>query len=373
MTAPTFADARILIVDDHQSNLDLLQAVLTAAGYTNLSTTSDARTVEAMHRSQRFDLILLDIRMPFLDGFQVMAHLAEVHRDDYLPILVLTAQDDPTTRRRALEQGAKDFVTKPFEAADVLLRVRNMLEVRKLYNERQSQNEVLEARVQERTLALEERNRQLVQARIEVIRRLARVGEYRDNETGFHVLRMSRSCYRLALAAGIDTATAERILHASQMHDLGKIGIPDRILLKPGRLDADEMAIMRTHSTIGASVFDDTDDDLLLMARSIALTHHEKWDGSGYPNGLKGTGIPIEGRISAICDVFDALMSERPYKKGWPLDKAVAFMSENAGSHFDPELVARFQDILPEILAIQTEFRDHPAGDGETKASVARA
>ena len=366
MKAPAFADARILIVDDHQANLDLLEAVLGAAGYTNLSTTSDPRTVETLHRTCRFDLILLDIRMPFLDGFQVMAHLAKIDHDDYLPILVLTAQTDAATQRRALECGAKDFVTKPFEAADVLLRVRNMLEVRKLYNERRSQNEILEAKVLERTLALEERNRQLSHARIEVIRRLARVGEYRDNETGFHVLRMSRSCHRLALAAGIDATTAEQILHASQMHDLGKIGIPDGILLKPGRLDPDEMAIMRTHSTIGASVFDDTDDDLLLMARSIALTHHEKWDGSGYPRGLKGTDIPIEGRISAICDVFDALMSERPYKKSWPLDQAVAFMIENAGSHFDPELVAKFQEILPEILAIQAEFRD-PAGDGHTK------
>ena len=368
MKAPAFADARILIVDDHQANLDLLEAVLGAAGYTNLSTTSDPRTVETLHRSRRFDLIPLDIRMPFLDGFQVMAHLAKIDRDDYLPILVLTAQTDAVTQRRALECGAKDFVTKPFEAADVLLRVRNMLEVRKLYNERRSQNEILEAKVLERTLALEERNRQLSHARIEVIRRLARVGEYRDNETGFHVLRMSRSCHRLALAAGIDAATAEQILHASQMHDLGKIGIPDGILLKPGRLDPDEMAIMRTHSTIGASVFDDTDDDLLLMARSIALTHHEKWDGSGYPRGLKGTDIPIEGRISAICDVFDALMSERPYKKGWPLDQAVAFMIENAGSHFDPELVVKFQEILPEILAIQAEFRD-PAGDGHSKST----
>ncbi len=166
MKAPAFADARILIVDDHQSNLDLLKAVLGAAGYTNLWTTADPRTVETMHRDCRFDLILLDIRMPFLDGFQVMAHLAEVHRDDYLPILVLTAQTDSATQRRALEHGAKDFVTKPFEAADVLLRVRNMLEVRKLYNEHRSQNEILEAKVQERTMALEERNQQLINARI---------------------------------------------------------------------------------------------------------------------------------------------------------------------------------------------------------------
>ncbi len=358
MTSADFAEARILIVDDHQANLDLLEAVLTTVGYTNLWMTTDPRTVEELHRTWHFDLILLDIRMPFLSGFQVMEHLARVHHDDYLPILVLTAQNDPATRRRALEHGAKDFVTKPFDTTDVLLRVRNMLEVRKLYNDRRSQNAILEERVRERTLALEERNRQLEQARIEVIRRLARVGEYRDNETGFHVLRMSRSCHRLALAAGLDAATAERILHASQMHDLGKIGIPDAILLKPGRLDADEMALMRTHSSIGAAVFDDSDDELLVMARSIALTHHEKWDGSGYPNGLKETDIPIEGRICAVCDVFDALISNRPYKKAWPLDRVVAFMAENAGSHFDPTLVQLFQEILPDLLVFQDEFRD---------------
>jgi putative two-component system response regulator len=360
--AAIFAEARILIVDDNKINVELLVSILTHAGYRQITSTTDPREVRGLQEAAPFDIILLDIRMPHLDGFQVMAQLAELAADDYLPVLVLTAHSDAETRRRALTVGAKDFITKPVDRTELLSRVANMLEVRRLYNERRRQAETLETMVHERTLALEERNRQLERTRLEVIRRLARAGEYRDNETGFHVLRMSRSCQRLALAAGLGERVAELIRHASQMHDVGKIGIPDHILLKPGRLDAAEMATMKRHTEIGARIFEDTDDELLAMARVIALTHHERWDGAGYPAGLRGEDIPIEGRICAVCDVFDALTSERPYKKAWTVEEAIAHLRDNAGQHFDPELVQHFVEILPEILEIRDRYRDpeHP-------------
>jgi len=289
--------------------------------------------------------------MPEMDGFEVMEQLSKLIDGDYLPVLVLTAQTDTETRLRALEIGAKDFLTKPFDKTEVLQRIYNMLEVRILYNQQRNQSEILEAKVRERT-------QELSDTRLEIIRRLGRAGEYRDNETGMHVIRMSKSCQRMALAAGLGEEVAEVILNASPMHDVGKIGIPDAILLKPGKLNSEEWEIMKTHSEIGADILSEHSSDMIKMAQHIALTHHEKWDGSGYPNCLKGEEIPIEGRIAAICDVFDALTSDRPYKEAWPVEKAVTFINENSGSHFDPNLVKLFNEILPEILNIRNQYAD---------------
>ena len=348
---------RILIVDDNQANVELLEMMLKIAGYTNVRSTTDPTEVKGLHQKWRFDVILLDIRMPILDGFGVMEQLTEFATRDYLPILVITAQQDQETRLKALEWGAKDFVTKPFDSSEVLNRIANMMEVRTLYNERRLQAEILEVKVRERTRELNDRNTELDDTRLEIIRRLGRAGEYRDNETGMHVIRMSKSCQRLALAAGLGEMHAEQILNASPMHDVGKIGIPDRILLKPGKLDADEWEIMKSHSTIGVDIIGEHRSPVMKMVNTIAHTHHEKWDGSGYPNALKGEEIPFDGRISAVCDVFDALTSDRPYKKAWPVDKAVAYINENAGSHFDPALVPLFNDVLDDILKIG---REHP-------------
>ena len=350
--------AKILIVDDTPTNVKLLEAMLSSAGYSNVHSTVDSREVQALHEANAFDLILLDIRMPHLDGFMVMEQLSAGIQDDYLPVLVLTAQQDMETRLRALELGAKDFVTKPFDGAEVLNRISNMLEVRELYKKQKDLADILEAKVRERTRELNQRNRELESTRYEIINCLGRAGEYRDNETGFHVIRMSKSCQVLAQAAGLDEQCALQILHASPMHDVGKIGIPDRILLKPGKLDPDEWEIMKTHADIGAQILGNQSSELMDMARSIAQYHHEKWDGSGYPKGLKGEDIPIEGRIAAICDVFDALTSSRPYKKAWSVEEAVAYINENAGSHFDPELVRIFNEELPHILEICNEYTD---------------
>ena len=235
-----YRDAGILIVDDNVTNVKLLEMTLEVEGFVNVKSTTDPRQVLEFQEKNKFYVILLDIQMPHLDGFEVMEQLRGTTEGDYMPVLVLTAQQDMETRLRALESGARDFVTKPFDRAEVINRIYNMLEVRFLYNERRRQAEVLEGKVRERT-------QQLQDSRLELIRRLGRAGEYRDNETGMHVIRMSKSCRCLALQAGLDEETAEQILQASPMHDVGKIGIPDNILLKPGKLEPEEWEIMKTH------------------------------------------------------------------------------------------------------------------------------
>ncbi len=340
--------------------------MLEQEGYENVTSVTDPREVNGLFRKWRYDLIILDISMPHLDGFQVMEQLFETIHGDYLPVLVLTAQTDMETRLRALELGANDFCTKPFDRTEVVNRISNMLEVRYLYNQQKRQSEILDAKVRERTVELEERNRELHDTRLEIIRRLGRAGEYRDNETGMHVIRMSKSCRLLALAAGLGEEFAEILLNASPMHDVGKIGIPDGILLKPGKLDGAEWEIMKSHAEIGADIVGESWVEIMAMARSVALTHHEKWDGSGYPRCLKGEAIPIEGRIAAVADVFDALTSERPYKKAWPVNEAIPFINENAGSHFDPVLVRLFNEKLPEILKIGDDYSDGGAAESSS-------
>lgn len=344
--------SKILIVDDKPANVLLLEHLLAEEGYENVISTTDPREVVNLYVAENVDMILLDIRMPHMDGIQVMEALKEVlSPDDYLPILVLTAQTDMETRQRALSSGARDFLTKPFQPWEVFQRIHNMLETRHFYVNQRARANVLGEEVFKRTQELRD-------TQLEVVRRLGRAGEYRDNETGAHVVRMSKSCKFLALKAGLGKHFAELILQASPMHDVGKIGIPDNILLKPGRLTPEERVIMETHVEIGVDIIGGFESEMLEMARQIAATHHEKWDGSGYPNGYSKEDIPIEGRIAAICDVFDALTSTRPYKDPWPLEKAVDYIKENAGSHFDPHLAKLFIEIIPEIVALREEHPD---------------
>ena len=346
-------EARILIVDDHPANALLLQRVLEAEGYNFVDTTTDPRTVVGLHEINDYDLILLDLRMPYLDGFEVMRLLMATIVDDFLPVLVITAQTDEETRLKALREGARDFLTKPFGRSEILARIRNHLEVRALFNRQRVLSETLEARVHERTQAL-------LDSQYETIRRLGRAGELRDNETGLHVVRMSHTCHRLALASGLGEERAKLLRDASPMHDIGKIGIPDRILLKPGSLAPDEWEIMKTHVTIGADMLAGGGSEIISCARTVVLSHHERWDGSGYPAGQRGDEIPIEGRIAALADVFDALTSERPYKSAWSVPAAIDYVHENAGRHFDPNLVAVFDEVLPDILDIREQFADEP-------------
>ena len=350
-----YAESRILVVDDNPANVLLLTAMLEEEGFDKVVSTTDPQDVLSLQQKHDFNLIMLDIRMPQMDGFAVLELLQPWIVDDHLPIIVLTAQTDEETRINALSGGAKDFVNKPFNQAEVIRRVLNLLEGNLYHRMLKSQNLKLERKVDERT-------RELQATRLQVIRQLGLAGEYRDNETGMHVIRMSKFCELLAAQIGMDETFCDQILSASPMHDLGKIGIPDRILLKPGKLDAEEWEIMKTHAQIGAKILSGSDSSLIQMAHEIALNHHEKWDGSGYPNGLKGEDIPLTGRISAICDVFDALTSERSYKKAWTTNEAFQLIEDDMGSHFDPNLARVFLDNKQRVLDIRSQFPDEKEG-----------
>ncbi len=348
--------ARILIVDDEPVNLKLLDKMLSAQGYNNLVLVQDPRQVLEIYQQQRTDLILLDINMPHMDGYEVMEQLKALDDPLLPPVVILTAQHGQDFLLRALNTGARDFITKPFDRNELLARVRNMLEAQLAHRFVYDQKDVLNEMVQIRT-------DELCRTRLQVVQRLGRAAEYRDNETGNHILRMSHISALLAKSIGWNEADCELMLHASPMHDIGKIGIPDHILLKPGKFEPEEWEIMKTHAVIGAHILEGDDSDLMKCAGEIALTHHEKWDGSGYPYGLSGEAIPLTGRIAALADVFDALTSVRPYKKAWTVEAAIDLIKDNRGTHFDPKLVAVFLEQLPEILKIRDQFSE-PEHDG---------
>jgi len=341
----------ILIVDDEPTNLKLLDKILRSQGYQRLILESDPRKVIALYQELHPDLILLDISMPHLNGYQVMEELKALDDPLMPPVVILTAQYGKHYLLQALAAGARDFITKPFDRTELLMRVRNLLEAHLAHRLIHEKKQVLESMVRIRT-------DELRRTRLQVVQRLGMAAEYRDEETGGHILRMSHTCALLARAIGWNEAECELILHASPMHDIGKIGIPDAILLKPGRLEPDEWEIMQRHTTIGRELLDGDDSDLMRMACDIAFSHHEKWDGSGYPRGLAGEDIPIAGRIAALADVFDALTSERPYKSAWSVDAALEMIRDNRGKHFDPELVDALFDQLPAVLAIRQRFAD---------------
>ncbi|MDR9425156.1 MAG: response regulator, partial [Marinobacter sp.] len=324
---------------------------LSAEGYTNLALFRNPKEVISAYQEQPPSLILLDLNMPQMDGYEVMKQLRSLKDPLLPPIVILTAQDQQDYLLRALEAGARDFVSKPFDRRELLMRVRNFLDAytaRRMVHQQKAQ---LEALVQERTQELQE-------TRLEVIRRLGHAAEYRDEETGNHIIRMSKMCALLAKKLGWPEQKCELILNASPMHDIGKIGIPDAILLKPGKLDPEEWQIMQTHAEIGAGLLEGNNSELLVMAREIAISHHEKWDGSGYPHGLKEEAIPITGRIAALADVFDALTSERPYKKAWPIEDALQLIEDNSGKHFDPQLVQVFRENIEEFIDIKNSHQD---------------
>ncbi|WP_231613448.1 HD domain-containing phosphohydrolase [Halomonas sp. BC04] len=342
---------RILIVDDEPANLKLLDKMLSGQGYQDCVLIQDPREVLPSYEQQRPDLILLDINMPHLDGYQVMEQLVELKDPLLPPILILTALQSKDYLLRALAGGARDFVSKPFDRNELLMRVRNLLDAQLAHRMLHNQKDVLEEMVRQRT-------EELHATRLQVVQRLGMAAEYRDEETGNHILRMSHICALLARGIGWDDEQCDLILNASPMHDIGKIGIPDAILQKPGKFEPHEWEIMKTHAPIGAKLLEGDDSTLMRMAREIALTHHEKWDGSGYPNGLSVEAIPMAGRIAALADVFDALTSVRPYKQAWTVEAAVELIKENSGKHFDPALVEVFLHTLPEIVAIRAHFAE---------------
>ncbi len=344
-------NATILIVDDQMTNIMLLESILQNAGYIHVHSVQDPTQVVPRFKELNPDLICLDIRMPQLNGFQIMGQLKIMHQQAYLPILVLTSEEDRETRLRALESGAKDFLNKPFDKVEVLMRIRNLLEASLLNKTVSQQKETLEETVRIRT-------RELKETQFDVVHRLARAAEHRDNETGSHIVRMSHFAVVLGRACGMSEDECDLLFHATPMHDVGKLGIPDRILLKPGKLDPEEFEIMKQHTVIGAELLANSHSPVLQMGEVIALTHHEKWDGSGYPNRLSGEDIPLIGRICAIADVFDALSSKRCYKDPWPLEKTLREIQSLSGKQFDPHLVSVFNELLPVIIDIQRTHTD---------------
>jgi len=327
---------RILIIDDEEANLRALTRILAREGFTELRSSSDPHLALPLFLEFQPDLVVLDLRMPGLDGFGVMGQLAPViPHSTYLPVLVLSADSSLAAKQRALRMGAKDILTKPFDVTEVVLRIRNLLETRRLHLLLEEHNHLLEAKVVERT-------RELDDAQIEMLQRLAAAAEVRDDETGQHTQRVGEMTGRLARAMGWSEDESELIRRAAPLHDLGKIGVPDGVLMKAGKLTAEEFEIIKTHTTIGARILRGGRSELVQLAERIALGHHEKWDGSGYPNGLSGEAIPLEARLVSIVDVFDALAHDRPYRKGWPVAEVLARIAEQSGRHFDPRVVEVF-------------------------------
>jgi putative two-component system response regulator len=327
----------ILVVDDDQANVLLLARLLAAWGYSNVVSTTDSSEVISLCEGLQPDLLLLDLHMPPPDGFQLLELLAPwIATRGYLPILVLTADVSAEALQLALSMGAKDFLTKPFEPAEVRLRVENLLETRHLHAQLKTHSELLEQRVRARTVDLE-------QSRLEILDRLALAAEYRDDETQQHAMRIGRTAGLLAAELGLADQIAREIRRVAPLHDIGKIAIPDRILLKPGKLTPDEFEVIKTHTTIGAQILSGSDAPLLQLAEQIALAHHERWDGHGYPAGLVRDEIPVSGRIVAVADVFDALSHDRPYRSAWALDEVLAEIDHQCGRQFDPAAIEAFQ------------------------------
>lgn len=333
----------VLVVDDTPENILILTAIL-QTDYRVKAATSGPRAIQLADSESPPDIILLDIMMPGMDGYEVCRQLKERLNTRRIPVVFVTAMSEDEDETRGFAVGAVDYITKPFSAPVVQARVRNHLMFA-------NQHRALEDLVRVRTA-------EILETRLEIIRHLGRAAEYKDNETGMHVLRMSHYCRVIALEAGLEKEAADLVLNASPMHDIGKIGIPDHVLKKPGKLTPEEWDLMRRHAQFGANIIGENSVEPLRLAHSIALTHHEKWDGSGYPNGLSGTDIPLEGRICAIADVFDALTSARPYKKAWSVEDAVGLIQNDSGTHFDPRLVNAFVNCLPAILVEKERYSE---------------
>jgi len=347
----------ILVVDDQLQNIELLEAHLVPAGYDVVRATSGEEALEKV-AGNGIDLILLDIMMPGMDGFEVTRKVRHDDAHRLLPIILVTALKETEDRVKGIEAGCDDFISKPFDKLELLARVRSLLKV-KAYNDLISNyQKELESEVAKRTEELKQAFEKIKAASLETIYRLSKAAEYKDEDTGTHIKRMSHYSAALARRMGLDDKTIETILYAAPMHDVGKIGIPDLILLKPAKLDPLEWEIMKQHTAIGAAILKGSDAEFIKLGEIIAQSHHEKWDGSGYPKGLKGQEIPIASRIVALADVFDALTTKRPYKEPIPVEKSLSMIMEGRGTHFDPDVIDAFFAIQDEILAIKKQYAD---------------
>ncbi len=343
-------EGRILIIDDEPANVQIFERVLIGAGFSNITSITDSLKAVETYQKIKPDLILLDLKMPGLDGFEVMAALKKVETESYLPILVLTAQRDQATRLRALESGGKDFISKPFEMTEAVTRVRNMLEVSMLHSEIREINLDLEYRVGKRTRDLEE-------SRLDIIHRLVRAAGYRYKSITLDITRLGNYCSLLGEEMGMSPEQCNLMKDASPLHDIGKIGMPDAILSREENLNSSEWEIFKMHPNLGAEILGRSDSQLLQLAESICKTHKEKWDGSGYPNGLKGDEIPLEARVVAVCLELEILTNptnESPIS----FEAAIKEIESKSGASFDPNVVAVCKKVLPEIKGIAEQFAD---------------
>ncbi len=339
----------LLVVDDTPENIDVLRGILGTDYIIKIA--NSGQLALKIVAAQPPDLILLDVMMPDMDGYEVCRQLKENEATRHIPIIFVTALREVADETRGFELGAADYIIKPISPPIVHARVRAHLAL-------SDQRRYLEHLVVERTSELECSNRQLEQTHLIMLQQLGRAADYRDNETGMHIVRVGNFSKLLGLASGFLESQAELLMYASMMHDIGKIGIPDHVLLKPGKLTGEEFEVIKKHPEIGAGIIGDHDAEVLKMAKQIALTHHEKWDGQGYPSGLSGEDIPIVGRIVAIADVFDALTCIRPYKRAWSIESALELITDEAGKHFDPGLVKLFLNMEAELRRIALEYSD---------------
>jgi len=348
---------KILAVDDVQMNLDMLELMLTGVGGVFLKAMNGAEALEILSGNVDTDTILLDLEMPVMNGFELLAALKIDDRYRDIPVIVVTSDKHEVLRSLAL--GANDFLTKPYDPEELKLRVRNHLHSKKLLDLSNNMSQVLEREVIKKTADLRRALDFSCKTEYEISLRLGKAAEFRDVETGMHIKRISEFSKILGRLAGLSAKACEVLRYSSPLHDVGKIGIPDRILLKPGKLDPDEFQIMQLHTVIGGTILSEAKSYPVIAAgQVIALQHHEKWDGTGYPNGLAGKSIHLFGRIVMIVDVFDALLSERPYKKAFTLEETMRIMHEGNGVFFDPELLALFVEHLPQFTRVREQLQD---------------
>ncbi len=354
---------RILVVDDELVNRKVIEGFLKAFGHECTLAESGVQALDLVDPS--YDLVLLDIMMPEMDGFSVLRELRQRAEVNDLPVIMVTALNSKEDRLKAVEAGANDFVAKPIDRTELKVRMTSLLGMKAAQDEVKRYQIALEDMVRVRTeaLALAVENLRALQkgteaAHLETIYCLSSAAEYKDEETAQHIKRMSLCSALLARKLGLPDHECHVIQHSSPMHDIGKIGIPDAILLKPGKLTADEWVVMKKHTLIGSQILSTATSEYLECGRVIALTHHERWDGTGYPTGLAGEDIPLHGRICAVADVFDALLSKRPYKQPFTVAQTLEILSAGRGTHFDPRVLDLFLGNLDEFLKIQSEYKD---------------
>ncbi|TAM74680.1 response regulator [bacterium] len=344
----------IAIIDDNEVNLALYQRVVAEMSGCAAKTFTSSKAALGWLATNAVDLVVVDYRMPEPDGLEMIRRLRSMNGFRDVPIVMLTGTKERETRLAALDLGANDFLTKPVDKVEFQVRARNLLALHQSRRQLADRAAWLAEEVRKATEQIRARER-------ETIHRLSRLAEYRDDETASHTVRMANFCAVVAKHLGFSEQEQERVLLASPMHDIGKVGIPDDILLKPGKLTPEEWEVMKRHAEIGATILEGSPSDILREAATIAISHHEKYDGTGYPKGLKGEQIPIEGRICAISDVFDALTTKRPYKPAWPVDRALRTIDEGNGAHFDPMVVRAFKQGLDEILELKVRYADERA------------